>query len=231
MPVEKPVAPTSVAPPPMPVAPPAPVADPAAPAAQGPRINRLTGLPFGAMPGETAGLNPDQVANADRMAADRKAQGAPTATPRDIAGAQRGMERDGVTSIGSLTAGAPRAIPVSRPAPVTGPTPRADGYQARSQREDWDRAAAADAARKAGKMGDYFAAEGKPEMAKAFPNRMTNREAVGIAAPAGETAGQAAAAEAAAGQSIYKPTPTMNRRRAAAPGLPITKPRFAMVRR
>ena len=83
------------------------------------RINPLTGMPFGAMPGETAGMTPDQVANAGAMAAQRAAQGTPAATPRDIAGAQRTMESAGVTPVGSMTRNAPRAVPVVAPAPPT----------------------------------------------------------------------------------------------------------------
>lgn len=88
--------------------------------AKPPRINSLTGLPFGARPGETAGLNPAQRATADRMAVDRAAQGIPVARPSDIAGAQRTMERDGVTAPGSMTYGAPRATPVvvAKPRPT-----------------------------------------------------------------------------------------------------------------
>ncbi|TXH18311.1 MAG: hypothetical protein E6R03_02475 [Hyphomicrobiaceae bacterium] len=111
-----------------------------------PKINRLTGMPFGAMPGETAGMNPGQIATAKTMADQRASQGTPTATPRDIAGATRMMQADGVVrkpQIAGVTP-APRPVSMSRP----------DGYQATSQRQDWDRENASAAARASAKIAN-----------------------------------------------------------------------------
>jgi len=94
------------APAPTPAAPPQPAPQPVAstpapapqspPPARMPRINRLTGMPFGANPGETQGMTPDQVATANRMQQERAAQGAPSARPSDIKGADNSMREMGL---------------------------------------------------------------------------------------------------------------------------------------
>lgn len=80
------------------------------------RINRLTGLPFGARPGETAGLDSAQKATADRMAADRAAQGTPTARPIDIAAANGAMREQGMVPSMPRTVTTPVRQPAQKPA-------------------------------------------------------------------------------------------------------------------
>jgi hypothetical protein len=94
------------------------------PAAKPPRINSLTGLPFGARPGETTGLDAGQAATANRMAGERAAQGRPVATARDMAGADNAMRSQG------MVVRTPAAKPVIGPARMA-ETPRSDGYVAR----------------------------------------------------------------------------------------------------
>ncbi len=94
------------------------------PAVKPARINSLTGLPFGARPGETTGLDAGQAATANRMAGERAAQGRPVATARDMAGADNAMRSQG------MVVRTPAAKPVIGP-PRMAETPRSDGYVAR----------------------------------------------------------------------------------------------------
>ena len=70
---------------------------------------------------------------------------------------------------------------------IGGPTPRADGYQARSLREDWDLEDEATTARNSGNLGALFAAHGRPAMAKAFPRPISNEEATRLTGLAPKT--------------------------------------------
>jgi hypothetical protein len=85
------------------------------------RVNSLTGLPMGYMPGDALPTGADSAMKGRAMdSIARQSFATPTAaTPRDIAGAQRAMESAGVTPVGSMTRNAPRAVPVVAPAPPT----------------------------------------------------------------------------------------------------------------
>lgn len=124
-----------------------------------PRINRLTGLPFGYQPGDKLpeGASPAMQSAAAGSARNMEAADqAPRATDAEAAAATRVMERDG-------------AIP-TKPGPTyAGPRPskpmgamRKDGYQATSQEQDWRR--------------------DERNVAAAAARRMTNEEA-GFATP------------------------------------------------
>ncbi len=84
------------------------------------RVNSLTGLPMGYNPGDALPSGADNAMKGRAMdSIARQSFATPTATPRDIAGAQRTMESAGVTPVGSMTRNAPRAVPVATPAPPT----------------------------------------------------------------------------------------------------------------
>lgn len=102
----------------------APMATPAAqtqtPTMPTVRINRLTGLPFGARPLDTVNLPESQAANAERMQNERISQGVPIASAQDMRGAQRVL---------NTTEGA-QYVPTAQPRPYAGPAdPRRPQYQ------------------------------------------------------------------------------------------------------
>jgi hypothetical protein len=130
-----------------------PTTGPPAPAYAGPKINSLTGLPAGYMPGDP--LPPNASQEMQKAAADHSAKVKQTDPSMSYAG--------------------PAAAPAPAPAPPSRePFSRSDGYKPRSDAEDRQRAQAATTARETGKMGSYFAGQGQPEMAKAFPDAADN---------------------------------------------------------
>ena len=124
-----------------------PTVGPPAPSYAGPKINSLTGLPAGYMPGDA--LPPNASPEMQKAAADHSAKVKQTDPSMSYAGPKPA---------------APAAAPPRRE-----PFSRSDGYKPRSDAEDRQRTQAAATAREAGKMGSYFAGQGQPEMAKAFP--------------------------------------------------------------
>ena len=152
------------------VGPPAPTAPTGYAGPTAPRINRLTGLPFGYQPGDKL---PDGASPAMQSAAAGSARNmeaadqAPRATDAEAAAVTRMMERDGAipTKPGPTYAG-------PRPSKPMG-TVRKDGYKPRSDAEDRQREQESATARETGTMGTYFTKQGQPEMAKAFKDRVT----------------------------------------------------------
>jgi len=121
------------------------------------RINRATGLPFGHSISGTLPTNAD--AAMKQRAADSVAR-----------------MNAGTAAATAAMKNAPKAVPVMaadvKPStrPFDGPTPRSDGYQAKSDVQ-WQRELGeATKAREDGKSGDYWKGQGKPDMAAAFPN-------------------------------------------------------------
>lgn len=181
------------------------------------RINRTTGLPFG------YSQNQSMPAGAD---AAMKQRGADYKARMKANDAQTKSRFASMPQQLPPTAQATPQAPAQTRVPNTASTGRSDGYQAKNPIQFQREVKAHQDMKKKGLSGDSWRSQGRDDLAAAFPNQMSNRQAFGHEIPKDETPEQARQAEA---KSVASVTP----QRVAQPTMQPTanKSRFARVRR